>query len=87
MHTTLARVYYILLISHFAPFFLFHPSFPLFANRDSKEEEYKPPTIINSAPPNNQAKQKSSKIQTKIKPNKNQHKPIWFAAQTHTNPN
>ena len=68
----------------FCAFFLSCPSIPLFANRDSKEEEHKPPTIINSAPPNNQAKQKSSQIQTKIKPNKNQHKPTWFAAQTHT---
>ena len=68
----------------FCAFFLSCPSIPLFANRDSKEEEHKPPTIINSAPPNNQAKQKSSQIQTKIKPNKNQHKPTWSVAQTQT---
>ena len=41
-------------------FFLSHHSVPLFPNRDNKEEEDKPLTIINSAPPNNQAKQKSS---------------------------
>ena len=49
---TVACVYHILLISRFALFFFSHPSVPLFANRDSKEEEHKPPTIINSAPPN-----------------------------------